>query len=83
MPAMELDWPLPQVNRDIRLFLVDTEQMFRAMEDDDEDRNYPDAPVSGWFINAHRGAQRFSNGPIMKAASASPRSGKTFTAPKR
>lgn len=44
----------PQVNKDIRLFLVDTEQIFRAMEEDDEDRNYPDAPgIKAVFINAH------------------------------
>ncbi|HTD93965.1 MAG TPA: peptide deformylase [Chitinophagaceae bacterium] len=43
----------PQVNRDIRLFVVDTEQMFTNMEDEDRD-DYPDAPgVKGVFINAH------------------------------
>lgn len=45
----------PQVNRDIRLFLIDTEQIFRNMEDDDEERHeYPDAPgLKAVFINAH------------------------------
>ncbi|HEY6504641.1 MAG TPA: peptide deformylase [Chitinophagaceae bacterium] len=44
----------PQVNKDIRLFVIDTEQIFRSMEEDDEDRNYPDAPgVKAVFINAH------------------------------
>ena len=46
----------PQVNKDIRLFIIDTEQIFRAMEkDNDEERNsYPDAPgMKAVFINAH------------------------------
>jgi peptide deformylase len=43
----------PQVNRDIRLFVVDTEQIFRAMEED-EKKEYPDGPgFRGVFINAH------------------------------
>jgi peptide deformylase len=44
----------PQVNKDIRLFIIDTEQIFRSMEEDDEDRGYPDAPgMKAVFINAH------------------------------
>jgi peptide deformylase len=43
----------PQVNRDIRVFVVDTVQMFENMEAD-EKNEYPDAPgVKGVFINAH------------------------------
>lgn len=43
----------PQVNKDIRVFVVDTEQMFANMEDD-EKAGYPDAPgVKAVFINAH------------------------------
>ena len=43
----------PQVNRSIRLFVVDTEQMFVSMEDDERE-DYPDAPgIKGVFINAH------------------------------
>ena len=43
----------PQVNKDIRLFMVDTEQMFGNMEED-EKAAYPDAPgYKGVFINAH------------------------------
>jgi peptide deformylase len=43
----------PQVNRDIRLFVVDTVQMFSSM-DEDEAKKFPDAPgVKGVFINAH------------------------------
>jgi peptide deformylase len=43
----------PQVNKDIRVFVVDTEQMFRNMEDD-EKSGYPDSPgVKEVFINAH------------------------------
>lgn len=43
----------PQVNRDIRLFVMDTEQMFEGMKDD-EKAEYPDDPgFKGVFINAH------------------------------
>ena len=43
----------PQVNRDIRLFVVDTEQMFRNMEEE-EVAGFDDAPgYKGVFINAH------------------------------
>ena len=43
----------PQVNRDIRLFVVDTVQMFESMNDE-EKAEYPDAPgVKAVFINAH------------------------------
>lgn len=43
----------PQINRDIRLFVVDTAQMFANMEDD-EKSDYPDNPgVKQAFINAH------------------------------
>ncbi len=43
----------PQVNRDIRLFVVDTVQMFASMEEK-EKAEYPDAPgVKAVFINAH------------------------------
>lgn len=43
----------PQVNRDIRLFIIDTVQMFENMEDEEKD-TYPDAPgYKGVFINAH------------------------------
>jgi peptide deformylase len=44
----------PQVNRDIRLFVVDTEQVFRSMKEDNEENHYPDSPgVKSVFINAH------------------------------
>lgn len=44
----------PQVNKDIRLFIVDTEQIFRHMEEDKEEIYYPDAPgIKAVFINAH------------------------------
>lgn len=43
----------PQVNRSIRLFTVDTEQMFRTM-DEEEQSEFPDGPgFKGVFINAH------------------------------
>lgn len=41
----------PQINRDIRLFVVDSEVIFNNMEPDDE--SYPDAPgIKRVFINA-------------------------------
>jgi len=45
----------PQVNKDIRLFVIDTEQIFRNMAEDDEEKDdYPDAPgMKAVFINAH------------------------------
>lgn len=45
----------PQINKDIRLFVVDSEQIFANMEEDDEEEDdYPDAPgFKGVFINAH------------------------------
>jgi peptide deformylase len=43
----------PQVNRDIRLFMVDSHQMF-ANQDEEDKGKYPDAPgVKQVFINAH------------------------------
>lgn len=44
----------PQVNKSIRLFVVDTEQIFRHMQEDGEQHNFPDAPgIRQVFINAH------------------------------
>ncbi|MDF2386545.1 peptide deformylase [Nostoc ellipsosporum NOK] len=43
----------PQINRDIRLFVVDTAQMFDGM-DEDEKAEYPgDSGLKAVFINAH------------------------------
>ncbi len=43
----------PQVNKDIRLFIVDTVQMFNSM-DDKEKADYPgDTGLKAVFINAH------------------------------
>jgi peptide deformylase len=43
----------PQVNKDIRLFVVDTAQMFANMDEEEKDE-YPDSPgVKAVFINAH------------------------------
>ncbi len=43
----------PQVNRDIRLFVIDSTQVFAGM-DDGERKKYPDAPgIRQVFINAH------------------------------
>ncbi|MBN8785324.1 MAG: peptide deformylase [Sphingobacteriales bacterium SCN 48-20] len=43
----------PQINRDIRLFVVDTAQMFDNM-DEDEKAEYPGDPgLKAVFINAH------------------------------
>jgi len=44
----------PQINKDIRLFVIDTEQIFRTMEEDGEEITSPDAPgMKAVFINAH------------------------------
>jgi peptide deformylase len=43
----------PQVNRDMRLFIVDSQQIFQNM-DDEERKDYPDIPgIKQVFINAH------------------------------
>ena len=43
----------PQVNVPIRLFVIDSEQVFLNQEEDEKDE-YPDAPgYKGVFINAH------------------------------
>jgi peptide deformylase len=47
----------PQVNKNIRLFVIDSEQIFKNMDEDDDD-DYPDEPgFKGVFINAHIAAQ--------------------------
>lgn len=45
----------PQINRDIRLFVIDSAQIFANMnEQDREEENYPDDPgIKQVFINAH------------------------------
>ena len=44
----------PQINKSIRLFVVDSEQIFRQLEEDKEKHSYPDAPgIKQVFINAH------------------------------
>jgi peptide deformylase len=43
----------PQINQPIRLFVIDSEQIF-ANQDEDEKGQYPDEPgFKGVFINAH------------------------------
>jgi peptide deformylase len=43
----------PQINRDIRLFVVDSQQIFANQEEDEKDK-YPDGPgIKQVFINAH------------------------------
>ncbi len=43
----------PQINKEIRMFMVDSTQIFDNLEDDEEDL-YPDGPgFKGTFINAH------------------------------
>jgi peptide deformylase len=43
----------PQVNRDIRLFVVDSTQIFTNLDEDEKDK-YPDGPgIKQVFINAH------------------------------
>jgi peptide deformylase len=45
----------PQINRPIRLFVVDSAQIFANMDEDEKQENdYPDAPgIKQVFINAH------------------------------
>jgi peptide deformylase len=44
----------PQINKSIRMFTVDSTQIFANMEEDGEEHTYPDAPgFKGIFINAH------------------------------
>ncbi len=43
----------PQINRDIRLFVIDSAQIFENLEEDEQGK-YPDGPgVKQVFINAH------------------------------
>ena len=43
----------PQVNRDIRLFVIDSTQIFNNLEENEKDK-YPDGPgIKQVFINAH------------------------------
>ncbi|MEO6233538.1 MAG: peptide deformylase [Ferruginibacter sp.] len=43
----------PQINKEIRLFLIDSTQVFQNLEEDEEGL-YPDGPgFKGVFINAH------------------------------
>jgi peptide deformylase len=43
----------PQVNKSLRLFVIDTEQIFNNMEDEEKEE-YPDVPgFKGVFLNAH------------------------------
>jgi len=43
----------PQVNRDIRLFVIDSEQIFTNADEEDKGK-YPDEPgIKQVFINAH------------------------------
>jgi peptide deformylase len=45
----------PQINKDIRIFVMDSAQIFTNMDAEDrEEENYPDAPgIKQAFINAH------------------------------
>jgi peptide deformylase len=44
----------PQVNHDIRLFVIDSQQIFINLEEDGEEITYPDKPgIKSVFINAH------------------------------
>ncbi len=44
----------PQVNKDIRLFVVDSAQIFNQMKEDKEQHSFPDSPgIKQVFINAH------------------------------
>lgn len=44
----------PQINRDIRIFVVDSAQLFEGADEDDEVNDFDDAPgLKQVFINAH------------------------------
>jgi peptide deformylase len=44
----------PQINRDIRLFVVDSSQIFANQDDEDKKKKYPDEPgIKQVFINAY------------------------------
>jgi peptide deformylase len=45
----------PQINKDIRLFVMDSAQIFANMDEQEkEEENYPDAPgIKQVFVNAH------------------------------
>ena len=44
----------PQVNRPIRIFVLDSSQVFENMKEDDDKEEYPDAPgLKQVFINPH------------------------------
>jgi len=44
----------PQINKAIRLFVIDSTQIFTNLAEDGEKHDYPDDPgVKGVFINAH------------------------------
>ena len=45
----------PQVNRDIRIFVMDSAQIFANMDEEErKEENYPDAPgIKQVFVNAH------------------------------
>jgi peptide deformylase len=43
----------PQINKDIRLFVMDSEQIFNNMEDGEENEYPGDNGYKGVFINAH------------------------------
>ena len=52
MKAAGLDLAAPQINKPIRLFVVDSTQIFTNLEDDEQGK-YPDAPgLKEVFINA-------------------------------
>src|SRR5215218_5698824 len=44
----------PQINRDIRLFVVDSRQIFENQDDEEKKKKYGDEPgIKQVFINAH------------------------------
>lgn len=44
----------PQINKSIRLFVIDSSQIFENMKEDEEKVDYPDKPgIKQVFINAH------------------------------
>jgi hypothetical protein len=68
MPAAGVGLAAPQVNKDIRLFIVDSIQLF-ANQEDDEKGKYPDEPgfKKSFHQRYNKRPQWRTMGSIMKA----------------
>ena len=69
----------PQVNKDIRLFVMDSKQIFEHMEDDEKGCMPMSPGLKKFSLMRIFNRSMVKNGPIMKDASVFPISGKTST----